>query len=476
LNFASFQFVGFFLVLLSLYWLAPGRQFKNLILISGSYYFYSCWDVRFLALIVVCTAFSYFCAGQIQRHQADQVIKKRWLVAYLVFSLGLLGVFKYFNFFVGSMAALLQAAGLNVRDVHLNIILPAAISFYTFESISYVMGAFKGELKRKASYLDYSLFIAFFPKLVAGPIERPNVLIPQLQDKATLSWSLVRQGAFLILLGMFKKITIADGLAPTVSGIFDSGAQPSAADVVLATLAFSLQIYGDFSGYSDIARGVAMFFGIELSANFKFPYFSKDPSEFWRRWHISLSTWLRDYLYIPMGGNRGSERSTYRNLFLTMLIGGLWHGAAWTFVAWGAYQGLLLCVHRALKPALSRLRQAFSLVHEGVYEYVALAVFFALTCYGWLLFRAGSFEQVWMFTQQLLLAGGGGTVAKAPPLSTLLGLPVLLLFDRLAYRSESQQPQQKWGTVRRAGLYAALLVLIIMGMANSRSSFIYFQF
>jgi alginate O-acetyltransferase complex protein AlgI len=443
LNFASFQFAGFCLALLSLYWLAPGRQFKNLILISGSYYFYSCWDVRFLALIVLCTAVSYFCAAQMDRHPNESAVKKRWLIAYLAFALILLGVFKYFNFFTGSMVALLRGMGLQVHDVYLSIVLPAAISFYTFESISYVVGAYKGELKRKASYLDYSLFIAFFPKLVAGPIERPNVLIPQLQDKARLTSDLIARGAFLVLLGMFKKITIADGLAPTVSAIFDTGMQPSAMDVAVASLAFALQIYGDFSGYSDIARGV--------------------------------STWLRDYLYIPMGGNRGTEYQTYRNLFLTMLIGGLWHGAAWTFVAWGAYQGGLLCVHRACKPALARVREVVGLVHARAYEWLALAVFFALTCYGWLLFRAVSFEQVWAFTIQL---GSGGTSLSVPKpsLSTLLGLPVLLVFDLLAYRADHEQPQRNWGLVSRAGLYALLLVLIVMGMANSRSSFIYFQF
>ena len=239
MNFASFQFVGFFLVLLSLYWLAPGRQFKNLILISGSYYFYSCWDVRFLALIVVCTAFSYFCAGQIQRHQADGVRKKRWLVAYLVFSLGVLGVFKYFNFFVGSMAALLQASGLNVRNVHLNIILPAAISFYTFESISYVVGAFKGELKRKASYLDYSLFIAFFPKLVAGPIERATHLLPQMENPRRPTYAQLRRGFWLILHGYLMKVVLADNLVPFVDEVFNHPTAAHGLQIPLALLAFA---------------------------------------------------------------------------------------------------------------------------------------------------------------------------------------------------------------------------------------------
>lgn len=478
MNFASLQFLFFFLAVFGVYWCLRKSTWQNYFLIACSYYFYACWDVRFLALIVLVTVVSHSAANRLFRGDLTAAQRVFVLKAFLIFSLVLLGVFKYFNFFADSMVALLNSVGLEQRRIHLDILLPAAISFYIFESISHVVGAYKRELKIQPTLLEYSLFIAFFPKLVAGPIERPNVLQPQLRAERTLTLDKLTGGAFLVLLGLVKKVAIADGLAPSVSAVFDSSAPAGSMDVALATLAFALQIYGDFSGYSDIARGVALMLGIELSGNFRFPYFSKNPSEFWRRWHISLSTWLRDYLYVPLGGNRNGSVLTYRNLFLTMLIGGLWHGAAWTYVAWGAYQGALLCIHRVLRPVLDGTRKAFGAMGAPgamAYSGISLLTFFLLTCYGWLLFRAVSFEQVASFTY-LLAVPTAGLGVPMPPLSALLGVPVVLLFDALAYRADSDQPQLRWHPMLAGLLHALLFVLVLMGLANSRAAFIYFQF
>lgn len=475
MNFASLQFLFFIVIVFCLYWSLRKSTWQNVLLIVGSYYFYACWDVRFLGLIILVTLVSHGAANRLLRSDLSQAQRSFTLKAFLVFSLCLLGVFKYFNFFADSMVALLGGLGLEHRRIHLDILLPAAISFYTFESISHVVGAYKRELKIKPTLLEYSLFIAFFPKLVAGPIERPNVLQPQLRAERTLSWDKLTHGAFLILLGLVKKVAVADGLAPLVSSVYDSSAPSGSADVALATLAFALQIYGDFSGYSDIARGVALMLGIELSGNFRFPYFSRNPSEFWRRWHISLSTWLRDYLYVPLGGNRNGSLLTYRNLFITMLIGGLWHGAAWTYVAWGAYQGAMLCVHRWLQPSLDGLRASLGVLGNKAYQLISLVTFFVLTCYGWLLFRAVSFDQIADFTRVLVVPTASLGVAM-PPLSALLGVPVVLVFDALAYRADSDRPQRTWHPVFASLLHAILVVLVLMGLANSRAAFIYFQF
>lgn len=476
LNFASLQFAGFLSVLFILYWLTPSFRLQNVLVLAASYYFYACWDVKFLFLIVLVTAAGFWAGEFMLRHADDSKLKRRALLMFLVFNLSILGVFKYFDFFSSSLTLLLNGLGFSIHPLLLKLVLPAAISFYTFESISYVVGAFKNELKVRPNWLEYALFIGFFPKLVAGPIERPNVLIPQLAQARTLTWQLFSRGLFLILLGLCKKVAIADGLAPYVDATFDAPGDHATSDVLLATVAFAFQIYGDFSGYSDIARGAAMLFGIELSLNFNFPYFSKDPSEFWRRWHISLSSWLRDYVYIPLGGNRASEARTYRNLMATMLVGGLWHGAAWTFIAWGAYHGAMLAVHKALAPVLAAFSQSRHAMVSRLYPALSLLVFFVLTCYGWLLFRAHSFEQVSSMTQALWAWRPATAALPPPPLSALLGVPLLLIHDWFGHRSAGGFMHEQWPAFCRAGLYAALFTLILMGVANSRSAFIYFQF
>jgi D-alanyl-lipoteichoic acid acyltransferase DltB (MBOAT superfamily) len=470
MNFASLQFAGFLILLLAATLALRRHEHRNTLMLVASYYFYACWDPRFLLLIWAVTGAS-FLAGRRLGATEEPSSRKRILVAYIVFSLVVLGIFKYCDFFIESTRAALTILGLPVDLKMLGILLPAGISFFTFESLSYVIEIYQRHLPATTRLKHYALFIAFFPKLVAGPIERPAVLIPQIQRPRAFTIDAFTRGSFLILLGLFKKIVVADGLAPTVASVFNSSVPQSAPDIVLAVYAFALQIYCDFSGYTDIARGVAKLFGIELSQNFRFPYFSSNPSEFWKRWHISLSSWLRDYLYIPLGGNRLGEARTRVNLMITMLLGGLWHGAAWNFVAWGGYQGALLVGHR-VKP-----RVLPSSMPQRLVVVVSTFLFFQLVCYGWLLFRAHSFAQIASFTGQLLHGDYRiRPTLSVPSLATLIGCLVLVCYDFMAYRSERATFYRSWPIPVRAALYAVMLFVLLMGLANARSAFIYFQF
>ena len=470
MNFASVQFVQFLVVVLGVYLVFRYREFQNALLLGASYYFYAAWDVRFLALILLITGTS-FVAGRAVGQADSESRKLRFVWAYVSFALVVLGYFKYFNFFIDSASTLLRSLGVTVNPVYLNIVLPAAISFYIFESISYVVEIHRRHMRATTQFRHYALFIAYFPKLVAGPIERPAVLIPQIQQPRQITYDGLTRGAFLILLGLFKKIVVADGLAPTVDSVFGSSTTPTPVEIILAVYAFALQIYCDFSGYTDIARGVSKLFGIELSQNFRFPYFSANPSEFWRRWHMSLSSWLRDYLYVPLGGNRLGAFRTKVNLMATMLLGGLWHGAAWNFILWGAYQGALLVANGLVRPFSA---QGW---HVVIARVLATVVFFQFACYGWLLFRARSLDQIQEYTLQLFVGRYdlAATMAR-PPLATLLGVAALCLYDFAAYRSGRATFYRQWPTPLRGAMYAALLFLTLMGLANARSAFIYFQF
>ncbi len=471
MNFASLQFAAFLVAIFGAYVLMRRRhEWQNTLLLASSYYFYACWDVRFLLLIWLITGTS-FLAGRAIGQTSDQRLGLRYLIAYAAFAMVVLGYFKYFNFFIESAQILLRSLNISVNPLYLNIILPAAISFYIFESLSYTIEIYQRHLPATTKFRHYALFIAYFPKLVAGPIERPAVLIPQIQRPRVVNEDNLTRGLFLILLGLFKKIVVADGLAGPVDSVFASAATPGPITIIIGVYAFALQIYCDFSGYTDIARGVSKLFGIELSQNFRFPYFSANPSEFWKRWHMSLSSWLRDYLYIPLGGNRSGPVRTKFNLMATMLLGGLWHGAAWNFILWGAYQGGLLVAHGLLPPMrLAGWRAKVARV-------LATVVFFQFVCYGWLLFRARSQAQIYAYSAELFTGSYEWALTiSRPSLATLLGVGVLLSYDFLAYRSGRATFYRAWPVPVRAGLYATLVFLTLMGLANARSAFIYFQF
>nr|WP_303652457.1 MBOAT family O-acyltransferase [Paludisphaera mucosa] len=393
----------------------------------------------------------------------------------------LLGFFKYFNFFIDSFTRVLEPMGFPVEAMHLHVILPAGISFYTFQSMSYTIDVYRGKAEAIRDFEDYALFVTFFPVLVAGPIERVGHMMPRLMTPRRLNLDQTTRGLFLILFGLFKKMAVADSLAVSVNSVFNSHTA-TWADVVLASVAFAFQIYCDFSGYTDVARGVGKVLGIDLMLNFNLPYFSRTPSEFWTRWHISLSSWLRDYLYIPLGGSRHGESATYRNLMLTMLLGGLWHGAAWNFVLWGAFQGAILCIYRLFstrepRPVADEASADDAGLGRRLGAILATALFFALTCYGWMLFRAGSLNQVVEFTR-ILLAGPSDlhfNIAK-PTTAGVFGLPLLVAFECLEYAYGTRVFYRSLPVPIRAALYATLLFILILGTSNVATQFIYFQF
>ena len=467
----------FFLIVSALYVVLPHRG-QNRMLLVASYVFYGAWDWRFLSLILTSTVVDYLVGLRLGQEYVER--RRRWLLGLsLTVNLGMLGVFKYFGFFAESFRQMLLVAGYEADPVMLSIVLPVGISFYTFQTLSYTIDVYRRDLEPTRDALDFALFVAFFPQLVAGPIERARNLLPNITAPRRLSWEALGRGAVLCLLGLIKKVVIADAIAPSVDAIYSSP-DPSRLDIIFATWLFAIQIYCDFSGYTDIARGVAKMLGFGLMRNFAQPYFAADPQEFWRRWHISLSTWLRDYLYIPLGGNRGGGWRTYRNLMATMTLGGLWHGAAWNFVLWGVYQGGLLSLHRALA---GRHRQTGEGKRRGraawVWRGLAIVTFFQVVCYGWLLFRAQSFDQIRNFT--LRLAGLGGAIPQglsipAPPLAAMLAMGFVLVWDMLIERSGDVRFYATWPLPVRAALYAGMIYLLAFGATTQTSSFIYFQF
>lgn len=469
--FNSIAFLLFLPAVLGLYYLLPHKA-QNRMLLVASIFFYASWDWRFLAPLLFSTTIDFYCASRMEAliHDGRPVSARRpylWLST--VTNLGLLGFFKYFNFFSENLHQLLTNLGFNPDPFTLQVILPVGISFYTFQALSYTIDVYRGELHAISSFWDFLLAVLYFPHLVAGPIQRASSLLPQVGKPRHTTREQVLEGIHLIVWGFFKKVFIADHLSPIVDATFGKTAAPGG-EVWLACLAFTVQIYCDFSGYTDIARGVAKLMGFEFILNFNLPYFASNPQEFWSRWHISLSGWLRDYLYISLGGNRHGTAQTYRNLFLTMVIGGFWHGAAWNFILWGIYHGTLLVVHRLwLISFENRLPRGH---WSGA---LGIPVMFLFTVYGWLLFRATSFQQLASFTAAMAHPLDGWNPAQA----TLVGLYALPLVavqflqffsGRLFWLSFDWMPAEL-----RSAVYAALLYATLFA-GGQPQSFIYFQF
>jgi alginate O-acetyltransferase complex protein AlgI len=472
--FNSLQFVGFFVVVYALYRALPHRA-QNVMLVLASYYFYAAWDWRFLSLLIGSTVVDFF-VGRYLGRAVDPARRRLALIASLVYNLGVLGFFKYFNFFASSLESLFGAFGWHLDPVTIHVILPIGISFYTFMTISYVIDVYRGEIRPTAHFIDFALFVAYFPHLVAGPILRASLLLPQIARPRVITWDQIIEGAWLIGWGLFQKMFVADNLADLVNTVFGPSSTPGGLDVLVAVYAFAFQIYGDFAGYSNIARGLSKLMGIELNVNFLFPYFVTSPQAFWRNWHISLSTWLRDYLYIPLGGNRGSNLATKRNLMITMILGGLWHGAAWTFVAWGVYEGLVLVVARVLMKA-ARHRDVDLGTGLTWKRIVVGLLMFHVTCYGWLIFRAESFGQVALFTRLLVtdLRPTAMTLdSLVLPLVWVL-TPMLAVHIYQAVKGSESAPIELPVPVRYA-LYGAVCYLILLFGDFEGAQFIYFQF
>lgn len=525
--FNTSTFLVFFCVFYLLYSLLRKRLFaQNCLILLSSYIFYGWWDVRFLFLIAVSTVVDYIagigiegkklsvreryvCSSflivlaavigladwssnswifrigllataigvtvlfVIQRIQDLNVRKKAYLFVSVAVNLGMLGFFKYFNFFVDSLQQSAEMFGLTIDSPTLNIVLPVGISFYTFQTLSYSLDIYFGRMKATRMFVEHAAFVAFFPQLVAGPIERAKRFLPQFSKERTFGFEEFKSGMVLFTWGLYKKIVIADNLAPFSDRVFSDPSAFNSSELLLGVFAFTFQIYCDFSGYSDMARGLARILGFELIVNFKIPYISRTPSEFWRRWHISLSSWLRDYLYIGLGGNRNGNLALYRNLALTMLLGGLWHGAAWTFVAWGAFHGCILILYRILKidGFLSSLDgTAFPRFFFG---FSAWLVMFLLTMIGWILFRAVTIGDVKVII--FGIASGLGWVADG--WTTVLGLVLPLLVVQIV-----QVLLDDMEFVRRTpkfvayNLYAAVLLCIIVFASSGGQEFIYFDF
>jgi len=446
---------------------------RNLLLLIASYTFYGWWDWQFLSLIIVSTIVDFTVGQLLGRTDKAQTTRRKQLVVISVFfNLSLLGIFKYFDFFASSFATLATSIGLPISSMTLNVVLPVGISFYTFQTLSYSIDIYRGSLKPTNDFVTFATFVAFFPQLVAGPIERASSLLPQLSGKINITPEKIHSGLYLILWGYFKKVAIADTVAQYSDTVFANHELFAGLALWIGLVAFAIQIYCDFSGYSDIARGIARLMGIELVVNFRLPYLALSPSDFWNRWHISLSTWLRDYLYIPLGGNRLGNFKTYRNLMLTMLLGGLWHGAAWNFILWGAYHGTILVIFRLFDR---------SGVHRdplsGEYRFIYIAyrwfLMSIIILYGWMLFRAESFDQILYFTGHLLVPDFSG------------GMVLLIICAISAPLLVTQYIQAKtkdllYFTKLRIPIQIIVSIFLVVWMVvygeHSTNEFIYFQF
>jgi D-alanyl-lipoteichoic acid acyltransferase DltB (MBOAT superfamily) len=472
--FNSLHFVVFFACVYALYRVLPHRA-QNVMLLGASYYFYAAWDWRFLALLVGSTVIDYGCGLYIARQTAP-ARRRLALVVSLTFNLGMLGFFKYFNFFAENLERAFAALGWRLDPVTVDVVLPIGISFYTFMTISYVIDVYRREIEPTRRFVDFALFVAYFPHLVAGPILRASRLIPQIAAPRRPTRAQVAEGLWLVAWGYFQKMFVADNLALVVDRVFAPGAPIAGADVLVGVYAFALQIYGDFAGYSNIARGTSKLMGIELNVNFLFPYFVITPQEFWRNWHISLSTWLRDYLYIPLGGNRHGELKTHRNLLITMILGGLWHGAAWTYVLWGVYQGVVLVVYRAATGVARRWGLAVP-AGLGLGRVALGLLMFHVTCYGWLIFRARSVSQILEMTR-LVAAGltpGPETMGAGVVPLVLYGLPMLALHAYEA-RHRSELAVFRLPLPVRYAVFGAVGYLTLLFGDFRGAQFIYFQF
>lgn len=486
------EYAAFLVVVVAGYLRLPHRA-QNILLLAASYLFYAHWDARFLILILVSTIVDFAAGLMIHRarHRDHEAGKKAWLVASLVTNLGILGFFKYYGFFSENLNALLATVGLDTSIEVLNVILPIGISFYTFQTLSYTIDVYRGKIDPIDNPLDFALFVAFFPQLVAGPIERASHLIPQIRRPRTVTLEHWRRGLFLILTGLVRKVVIADTAGILVDQNFAAPYEYSSLQLASGLILYSIQIYGDFAGYSNIARGSAQLLGFDLMRNFRHPYLARNPSDFWRRWHISLSTWLRDYLYIPLGGNRRGARRTHANLMVTMLLGGLWHGASWNFVLWGFLHGAYLSLHRLLvreRPVLpseaeERVRERREEVAHRTREAprsatVSLDIFaqgiatFSLTTFTWLFFRSPDIETTRTYLEGL----ASFTFSGAADLVTLVLLSALVLvIDIPQALTRDEYVFLRLPGPARALLVAGSVVMLLLS-GEVGDAFIYFQF
>ena len=472
--FNSIEFLLFLPVVFVLYWFVFDKKLKyqNLLILISSYIFYGWWDYRFLSLILLSTIVDYFIGLRIS-NQASLKNKRILLWCSILFNLGVLGFFKYYNFFVDSWIDLFSSVGYDIKSVWtLNIILPVGISFYTFQTMSYTIDIYKGKLKPTKDFISFASFVSFFPQLVAGPIERASNLLPQILKKRVFKYEQGVQGLRLILWGMFKKVVIADSLAPVVNDIFGNYQELGGGTLWLGAIYFAFQIYCDFSGYSDIAIGTSKLFGFELMSNFKFPYFSRNIGEFWRRWHISLSTWFRDYLYIPLGGSQKGKWKSIRNVFIIFVVSGFWHGANWTFIFWGLFHAMLFLPSFIFN---TNRKYTTSIIAQNTLlpspkELIQVITTFLLVTVGWVLFRSETIIDAFNYLNKMI-------VEINIPKSNRSVIPyviILIVLDFIIRKNERLKSYFLKHFIYVDSLY--LISIVYYFNKNSLSEFIYFAF
>ncbi len=475
--FNSLHFAVFLPIIFILYWFVfnKNKSWQNSLLIVASYYFYACWDWRFLLLLVFSTLLDYFSGIQIEKSKSVKE-SKFWFWLSIIINLGFLGIFKYYNFFATSFTELINGFGFQVNPVLIKVILPVGISFYTFHGLSYVIDIYYKRIKAETNFIDYSLFVSYFPLLVAGPIERATHLLPQVKVKREFNFEKAKEGVHQIIWGLVKKVVIADSCALYANEVFNNQEQMNSLSLLLGAIYFAFQIYGDFSGYSDIALGTSKLFGIDLLKNFNFPYFSRDIAEFWRRWHISLSSWFRDYLYIPLGGSKGGKWMQVRNTFVIFLVSGFWHGANWTFIVWG----LLNAIYFLPLLLLNRNRNNLEDIHfkwnfNGLKTLFQILITFSMTTFAWIFFRAKSISDAIlyiknMFTNLNFDSQYLNNARYAPELLWLIGGFVLIEWFH-KYKTEPIS-----GKYENIKLLLCILAILALGVFSDYKEFIYFQF
>ena len=483
--FNSIEFLIFLPLIFFGYWFVfKSLRWQNLFVVAVSYLFYGWWDWRFLLLILFTSLCSYLSGVYLEKCAGNRSVQKWISAGNILLNLSILGVFKYFDFFTENLVNVLHLLGWDADYVTLNILLPVGISFYTFQALSYTIDVYQGKIKATHDIVAFFAYISFFPQLVAGPIERATHLLPQFLRPRNFDCDLALDGIRQMLWGFFKKVVVADNCALFVNGVFENYQTLDGSTLFLGAFFFTIQIYGDFSGYSDIAIGCARLFGIDLMQNFKYPYFSRDIAEFWRRWHISLTTWFRDYIYIPLGGSRAGKWKSFRNTLVIFLVSGFWHGANWTFVAWGAYHALLF-LPLLLLGQNRRYRDsvAENSFLPSVKELTQMGVTFLLVLWGWILFRSEDISQAAVYLERMFNA----SLFSAPQLVGL-GFGQLLLnkcffFTALMFIVEWIGRKQAHGLMIedlslpvRYVIYTVLLIIIYGFDASNPQGFIYFQF
>ena len=486
--FNSLEFLVFFLIVIVLYFILPNK-YKWILLLLASYYFYMSWKFEYIFLMLFSTIINYLIALAMEKEEI-RIKRKKYLYLSLILNIGILFVFKYFNFFIDSINGLVSISNIKISIPAIGLVLPMGISFYTFQTLSYTIDVYKGDIKAEKNFGIFALYISFFPQLVAGPIERADRLLPQFYNKHEFNYDNVTNGLKRMTWGFFKKIVIADRIAVMVNTVYNDPTQYKGLPLIIATIAFAIQIYCDFSGYSDIAIGSAKIMGFTLMENFKRPYFSKSISEFWKRWHISLSSWFRDYLYIPLGGNRVKISRAYFNLFITFLISGLWHGANWTFVLWGAIHGAYLVLGKMLSPYRKMMVKITRIDKlPFIYKTIQIIITNILVGFAWIFFRANTINDAIYIIKNLfvnftkefnistiinILFNMG--LNNIDTLIILLSVVILFIVSVLQRKESILKKLSNMPLIIRYSLYYGILIYIIFFSYIGNSEFIYFQF